>query len=367
MHKIYPEKIRSVTNGIDHREWVHFANPKLSSLYSDTMGSNSWLFNTELIKPLLEHKLKKSFQKKWSAIKQENKNVLVSWIKESLSIDLNPFAMFDVMTGSINENNRQLMHILFIANRYLELKEMNKDERNRVTPRVVIYAGKSGESDFNSECITRLMMAIMNTINKDLDIGHILKIVLISNYSEFLAKKLVPAVDISEHISVAGSEPYSTSSIMFSMNGGLIVGTHDGVNLELQNEAGSDNIFIFGAQARDVEDYRIEIQNNKKKTGVCKSLKKIIDAIVNGRFGSCSFMNHYFESIQRTNDHFAIDLDFDIFLGIQKKVEKSYESQNQWICKSIQSTIGASTFTSDKTAMKYANEIWRLSPLLVEK
>lgn len=251
-----PDKFTNVTNGITPRRWLLAANPALAAFIAQKLGGFDYLKDLTKLKALEKFARDKEFQKKWMEIKKACKKHLSVHIKESNGISVNPDALFDIQVKRIHEYKRQNMNIFGVIHRYLRLKTMTPEERKKQVPRVCIFGGKAAPGYYAAKTIIKLINAVADVVNNDKDIGDVLKVVFIADYNVSKAELIVPASDISQHISTAGTEASGTSNMKFCLNAGLILGTVDGANIEITREVGENNIFLFGHLAEDVDDLR---------------------------------------------------------------------------------------------------------------
>jgi glycogen phosphorylase len=250
------DKFTNVTNGITPRRWLLAANPALASLIAKKLGGYDYLRSLTKLKKLEAFATNKAFQKEWMAIKRACKVHLSHHIKESNGISVNPDALFDIQVKRIHEYKRQNMNIFGVIHRYLQIKAMTPEERKKQVPRVCIFGGKAAPGYYAAKTIIKLINSVSEVVNNDKDVGDTLKVVFIADYNVSKAEIIVPASDISQHISTAGTEASGTSNMKFTLNGGLILGTVDGANIEITREIGGNNIFLFGHLSEDVDDLR---------------------------------------------------------------------------------------------------------------
>jgi glycogen phosphorylase len=247
------QKFVNRTNGITPRRWLHQANPNLSELITHSLGSTDWLVNLDLLQSLKKKINDESFLSAWSQIKLENKRRLALQIEQRCEVKVDPEAMFDVQVKRIHEYKRQFMNILGVMYRYLQLK---KKKSSGWVKKVVIFGGKAAPGYFIAKLVIKLILSVASTINSDSDTSSHLKVVFIPDYNVSLAEFIVPASDISQHISTAGTEASGTSNMKFVLNGGLLLGTFDGANIEIGEEIGEENWFCFGARSEQVSTLR---------------------------------------------------------------------------------------------------------------
>lgn len=251
-----PDKFTNVTNGITPRRWLLSANPALAALIAQKLGGFDYLQDLTKLKTLEKYAQDKEFQKQWMDIKKACKKHLSFHIKENNGISVNPVALFDIQVKRIHEYKRQNMNIFGVIHRYLRLKAMSPEDRKKEVPRVCIFGGKAAPGYYAAKTIIKLVNSVADVVNNDKDIGDVLKVVFIADYNVSKAEIIVPASDISQHISTAGTEASGTSNMKFCLNGGLILGTVDGANIEITREIGENNIFLFGHLSEDVDDLR---------------------------------------------------------------------------------------------------------------
>ncbi|KAI9297089.1 glycosyl transferase [Neoconidiobolus thromboides FSU 785] len=354
------EKFTNVTNGISPRRWLHQANPNLSQLISSKVGDLSWIKDMSKLKILNDFAENKEFQEIWRDIKYQNKARLAGYIKNNLNIDVSPDALFDIQVKRIHEYKRQFMNILSVIHRYYEIKELSKAELEKVVPRAVIFGGKAAPGYYIAKLVIKLINSVSEKINNDASIQDKLKVVFLPDYNVSLAEVIIPASDISQHISTAGTEASGTSNMKFVLNGGLILGTVDGANIEIEEEIGSENIFTFGVLAHEVEDLRHETRMGKRPTN--PKLQKVLQRIQSGEFGNSDIFSPLLSTISGGNDYYLLNEDFDGYLEKQKEIEKAYLNKESWTAKSIRCTANMAKFSSDRSILEYAERIWNIEP-----
>ncbi|CAN6477250.1 unnamed protein product [Victoria cruziana] len=263
-YKLWPEKFQNKTNGVTPRRWMRFCNPGLSGVITKWLGSENWLLDTEMLAELRQFSENEELQAEWVAAKRSNKLKLVSYIKEMTDYVISPDAMFDIQVKRIHEYKRQLLNILGIVYRYKKMKEMSSEERRaEFVPRVCIIGGKAFATYVQAKRIVKLVNDVGAVINHDPDIGDLLKVIFVPNYNVSVAELLIPASELSQHISTAGMEASGTSNMKFAMNGCVLIGTLDGANVEIRKEVGEENFFLFGAQAHEIAGLRKERAEGK--------------------------------------------------------------------------------------------------------
>ena len=362
--RIYPERFTNVTNGVTPRRWLAVANPKLAALFDQYIGSE-WRCDLSQIEKLKAFADKGEFKRAVVDIKYDNKVKLAQYVKKTLDIDLDPHALFDVQVKRIHEYKRQMLNVLHIIARYNEmLAHPEKDWQ----PRVFILAGKAASAYYAAKQTIRLINDVANVINNDERLKGRLKVVFIPNYSVSLAQLIIPAADISEQISLAGTEASGTSNMKFALNGALTLGTLDGANVEILDNVGKDHIFIFGNTVEQVEALRREGYRPFDYYQNDEQLREVIDQIIRGDF-SPEEPNRYHSLIQglQYHDYYQSFADFRSYVEAQKAVDKKYQDRDVWIASTIQNMVNMGFFSSDRTILEYAKNIWKIEPLKLEK
>jgi starch phosphorylase len=336
-------------------------------LITETLGSRAWLKDLMLLKGLLKHQDDPAFQKKWAASKANNKERLAKYIKATLGVTVETKAMFAIQVKRIHEYKRQSLNILGVIHRYLTIKALPAAERSKVNPRVVLFAGKAAPGYWMAKLIIRLIVNVGKVINSDPDVKGLLTVLFLPDYSVSLAELLIPASDISEHISTAGTEASGTSNMKFCLNGGLLLGTVDGANIEIAEEAGEENVFFFGHLTPAVEDLRYQHRYHpvpvEEKS---PALAAVLNDIMSGRYGEAGIWESFVNTI-RQGDFYLISDDFDSYLQAQKMVDDAYQKDpKEWIKKSINTSARMGKFSSDRAIGTYAEEIWNIEPVKIE-
>ncbi|GBC03217.1 hypothetical protein RclHR1_05010017 [Rhizophagus clarus] len=356
-------KFENKTNGITPRRWLHQANPKLSELITDTLGNKNWLKNLDLLKGLKSYVDNKDFRKRWVAAKHSNKVRLTEYIKKTTGIIVNSNALFDVQVKRIHEYKRQFMNILGVIHRYNTLKKMTSEERADVVHRVVIFGGKAAPGYYIAKLVIKLINSVAEVVNNDNSIEDSLKVAFIPDYNVSVAEIIIPASDISQHISTAGTEASGTSNMKFVLNGGLILGTVDGANIEIHEEIGDDNIFMFGNLAHQVDDLRHA--HRYRNVPMDPSLQAVINDIESGQFGDSRIFAPLINTLTLGQDYYLISDDFQSYLDAQKLVDEAYKDKEGWITKSILCSANMGKFSSDRAIQEYAERIWNIEPVPV--
>lgn len=356
-------KFTNVTNGITPRRWLRQCNPALSDFITSKLGSDAWVKDLEQLKKLKVYADDPAVQKQWMAIKRQNKVRLADYIHSITSIQVSPDSLFDIQVKRIHEYKRQFMNILGVIHRYLRLKKMTPEQKAKEVPRLVVFAGKSAPGYFIAKLVIKLINSVGEVVNNDPEIGDILKVVFIPNYNVSLAEIIIPASDISQHISTAGTEASGTSNMKFVLNGGIILGTVDGANIEIGEEIGEENIFFFGVKANEVEDIRH--LNRYRKIEMDPDLRNVLDAIERGTFGDPKIFEPLVATLTVGGDYYLISKDFASYIEAQADADEAYKDKVGWAKKSILCTAGMSKFSSDRSINEYAERIWNIKPCSV--
>ncbi|KAG7928967.1 hypothetical protein KL925_001148 [Ogataea polymorpha] len=361
--KIYgSERFTNVTNGITPRRWLRQANPKLSELIASKLGGYEYLTKLEKLKELQNFLEDSEFKKAWVEVKKYNKVRLTDMIKTLTGIEVSPNSMFDIQVKRIHEYKRQQLNIFGVIWRYLQIKATPKEERAEKWPaKVCIIGGKAAPGYYAAKKIIKLVNAVSDVVNSDPDVGDILKVVFIPDYNVSKAETICPASDISQHISTAGTEASGTSNMKFVLNGGLIIGTVDGANVEITREIGEDQIYLFGNLSEDVDELRHE--HNMGRLTIPNALNQVFDSIESGTFGSYEEYRTLVENIKIHGDYYLVSDDFESYLEAQRTIDKEYKDQDNWTRKSIISVANMGFFSSDRCIEEYADNIWNIEPI----
>jgi starch phosphorylase len=358
-YQLWPERFNNKTNGITQRRWLKYCNPWLADLISSKIG-DSWTTNLDELKKLIPLAEDPEFQQLWIEVKRANKQRLADYILKHNCIEVSPDSMFDCQTKRIHEYKRQLLNVLHVITRYNRIKA---EPDGDFAPRTVIFGGKAAPSYYMAKLIIKLINSVGSVVNNDPAVNNLLKVIFLGNYNVTLAEMVFPASDLSEQISTAGTEASGTGNMKYSLNGALTVGTLDGANIEIMEEVGRENIFIFGMTAEQV--------TGLKKAGYQPhdyyihnpELKQAIDMIGNGTFSADDQLT--FKPIVDTLlglDHYLLCADYASYIACQDEVDALYQQPLEWARTSILNTAGMGKFSSDRTINEYAREIWGIKP-----
>lgn len=356
-NEIYPERFTNKTNGITPRRWLRQCNPKLAELISGKIG-DEWITHLDQLKKLESFVDEPVFMKEFAAIKQNNKQHLADFIREKRGIQVNTESVFDIQIKRIHEYKRQLMLTLYAIARYNYIKE-NPNEN--VVPRTILVAGKAAPGYTMAKLFIKLMSDVGEKINNDPDIADKLKFIFLENYRVTLAEKMIPAANVSEQISTAGMEASGTGNMKFALNGALTIGTLDGANIEIKEEVGDENIFIFGNTVDDVDRLRHEGYEPREYYEANSELKKAVDQIGNGFFNEDnSLYKPIVENLLQKGDYFLVLADFEAYINKQAEVDELFKNPEEWNRKALLNTARVGKFSSDRTIRDYATEIWNV-------
>lgn len=356
-YDLNPEKFQNKTNGITQRRWLKHANPGLSDLISNRIG-DKWVTDLSLLKKIQKGSDEELFRKKWFEIKKKNKQALALYITNELGIDVDINSIFDCQIKRMHEYKRQMLNILHVITLYNRIKDNPGGE---FVPRTVIFGGKSAPGYTAALLIIKLINSVADRINAECE-GK-LKVVFIPNYNVSLAELIIPAADLSEQISTAGTEASGTGNMKFALNGALTIGTLDGANVEIMEEVGKDNIFIFGLTAVEVEELQCSGYNPMDYYNKNDELKKVIDMIRDGFFSPSSpdLFKPVTDSLMYHGDKYLLFADYAAYVECQERVSREYLDAENWIRKSISNVANMGKFSSDRTISDYSREIWGLN------
>lgn len=363
-YKYYPEKFQNKTNGITPRRWLAMSNPELTDFISELLGDKEWIKDLPRLKELEKYVDDSEVLDTLMEIKHTKKEQLAEYIKKNEGIDIDPNSIFDIQIKRIHEYKRQLMNAFHIVYLYKRLKENpNLD----VLPRTFIFGGKSAPGYFRAKAIIKYINEIARVINSDLEIKDKIKVVFVENYRVSYGEKLFPAADISEQISTAGKEASGTGNMKFMLNATPTLGTYDGANVEIVEEAGFENNFIFGARVEELA--RIESTYQPMELYISdREIREVVDTLMSGEFkdnDTFMFLDIY-NSLLRENggksDKYFVLKDLRSYIEEQRKVDKAYRDKRQWAKKCLINLANSGKFSSDRTINDYAENIWDIKP-----
>ncbi len=355
--RIFPGRIINITNGVTPRRWLNQANPGLASLISLFIGDD-WLRDLRELKKLIPFVADAPFRQQFRQVKRANKERLAEIIRMRLNIKVDPASMFDVQIKRIHEYKRQLLNVLHVITRYNRIREGVALD---AVPRTVIFSGKAAPGYTMAKLIIKLIHSVGDVVNHDPAVGNFLKIIFIPDYNVSNAAKIIPACDLSEQISTAGTEASGTGNMKLALNGALTIGTLDGANIEIEEEVGGDNIFMFGLTAAEVAAIRAKGYTPRDIYSVNAELKHALDMIASGYFSPDApgrFLP-IFDALT-SSDHFLLLADYDSYIACQERVDALYRDSEEWTKRAILNVAGMGRFSSDRAIMEYAENVWKL-------
>lgn len=363
--RLYPGRFNNKTNGVTPRRWLAQANPPLAALLDQRIG-RGWRRDLSQLEALRHMAAQPVFVQAFRRAKQRNKARLAQWVQAHLGIALDTAALFDVQVKRIHEYKRQLLNLLHVVARY---QRILADPDGRHVPRVVVFAGKAASAYAMAKLIIRLIHDVAAVVNADARVGDRLKVVFIPNYSVSLAETIIPAADLSEQISTAGTEASGTGNMKLALSGALTIGTLDGANVEIRENVGADNIFIFGNTAAEVENIRASGYQPRLLYQANPVLQQVLDAIRDGAFspGEPARYQQIFDTLVDWGDKYLLLADFASYLQAQERVDALYRDPEAWTRKAILNVAGMGPFSSDRTIAQYADEIWHSKPVLLPR
>jgi starch phosphorylase len=355
-HDMFPERFNNKTNGITPRRWLKKANPLLSDLITEHIGDR-WIADLDELKKLTPLSEDDNFRQRWMEVKTENKKRLAEYISKTNNIRVDAGSMFDVQVKRIHEYKRQLLNVLHVVTLYNRIRRGTGEVH---TPRTVIFSGKAAPSYWMAKLIIKLIHSVADVVNHSKEVGDRLKVVFLSNYNVSLAERIIPAADLSEQISTAGTEASGTGNMKLSLNGALTIGTLDGANIEIMEEVGRDNIFIFGLTPQEVLEMKGSGYDPYSSYEKDRELKEVLDMIGSGYFSpeNAGLFKPVVDSILYHGDTYMVLADYESYINCQEKVGKLYEDKHEWAQKSILNVANMGRLSSDRTIKEYAREIW---------
>ncbi|CAM2990239.1 MULTISPECIES: glycogen/starch/alpha-glucan phosphorylase [Vibrio] len=356
--ELYPTRLHNVTNGITPRRWLKFCNPGLSALISDKIGTE-WPAKLEQLEQIAKFADDAKFQKEFMAVKKENKQRLADWVSENMGIELDTNAIFDVQIKRLHEYKRQHLNMLHILSLYHRLLN---DPDFDMAPRVVFFAAKAAPGYHLAKEIIYAINKIAEKVNNDPRIGNKLKVVFIPDYRVSMAEIIIPAADVSEQISTAGKEASGTGNMKMALNGALTIGTMDGANVEIREEVGDDNIYIFGLEVDGVEALRAQGYNPFEYYHADPLLKASLELLLGEEFtpGEPGKLRATYDSLLDGGDPYLCLADFASYVKAHEDMDKQYRDQAGWAKKAILNTALVGKFSSDRSIRDYVNNIWKL-------
>ena len=356
-YEAFPERFSNKTNGVTPRRWLMLSNPELTGLINETIGTE-WhkdLYGLKLLEPFADDK---GFLERWRKTQEASKGRLAAYIKETMSIDVNPASMFDVQVKRLHEYKRQHLNALHILSLYCQIKS---GTMQNLTPRTFLFGGKAAPSYTMAKLIIKLICQVGELVNNDPQVKDVLKVIFLPNYSVSMGQRIYPAADLSEQISTAGLEASGTGCMKFMMNGAVAIGTLDGANIEIRKEAGEENFFLFGLTAPEILDLQHAGYNPRSYYDKSPLLREVMDGLRDGRFsnGDRDLFAPLVNDLMNYDRYFVL-ADFDAYAAAQQQAGLVYADSSRWGRMSLLNTARSGKFSSDRTIRQYCEEIWKL-------
>ena len=360
--ELWPERFNNKTNGVTPRRWLLLANPLLAKAITQRIGSE-WITDLDQLARLLPYAEDAAFRQEFMAIKHQNKVALSAYIREHHGVEVRPETMFDVQIKRLHEYKRQLLNCMHVITLYNRIK---KDPSVPIVPRTFLFGGKAAPGYMMAKLHIKLINDVAEIVNNDPDVGDKLKVVFLANYRVSLAEKIFPASDLSEQISTAGKEASGTGNMKFQMNGALTIGTLDGANVEIREEVGNDNFFLFGLEAHEVAETKARGYDPMRYVDDSPELKGVIDLLSSGFFSpeEPDLYRPIVNALTK-DDTYLLCADFDAYVRCQDRVSKCYLDQDTWARMAIVNVAKSGKFSSDRTIKQYAEQIWGASPVQI--
>jgi starch phosphorylase len=362
-YALTPEKFSNKTNGVTPRRWMVLSNPRLARLLTARLGSG-WARDLEKLRKLEPLVGDPEFSEEWRAIKQQNKQNLSAYIESQLRMTTDPESIFDVLVKRLHEYKRQHLQILHILTLY---KRIQRDPDAEVVPRTFIFGGKAAPGYRVAKLIIKLIHSVGEAINSDPLVRSRLKVVFLPDYSVKLGQRVYPAADLSEQISLAGKEASGTGNMKFAMNGAVTIGTLDGANVEIRQEVGAENFFLFGLTTPEVEKSKKEGYNPRAIFESNPMLHEVLVSLSSGEFsrGDRTLFEPLINSLL-TSDEYMLLADYQSYIDCQDRVSLAYKNQEEWTRMSILNVARIGKFSSDRSIRDYCAEIWKTWPVKIQ-
>ncbi len=363
-YELWPERFSNKTNGVTPRRFLALANPGLRELLDDTIG-DGWLTDLDQLRGLEAYADDAAFRGQWRAVKRANKARLADFVRSTTGVELNPDWLFDIQVKRIHEYKRQHLNVLHIVTLYHRLKQ-NPDLQ--IPPRAFIFGGKAAPGYFMAKRIIKLINAVGETVNNDPDVNRFLKVAFVPNFNVQNAHLIYPAADLSEQISTAGKEASGTGNMKFMINGALTIGTLDGANVEMRDEVGAENFFLFGLTVEEVERIKRDGYRPSDYIDGNSELAAVLDLIAGGAFsdGDTEVFRPLVDNL-RYDDPFLVLADYAAYVSCQQQVSAAWQDTAAWTRMSILNTARSGKFSSDRAITEYCDDIWNVWPVTVTR
>jgi len=360
--ELWPEKFINITNGVTPRRFVAVSNPQLAELISAQIA-DGWLHELSHLKQLEAFAGDKQFQKRWREVKLAAKKELAAIIEQRVGVKVSPTSLFDIQAKRLHEYKRQHLNVLHILTLYLKLKG---DPQSDLPARTFIFGAKAAPGYFLAKLIIKLINATANLVNNDPATKERLKVVFFPDYNVKNAQHVYPAADLSEQISLAGKEASGTGNMKFALNGALTIGTLDGANVEMREEVGAENFFLFGLNAQEVQQLRTRGYQPRAYYEQNPGLREVLDFIASGALAPSEpeLFRPLVENLLH-HDPFLVLADYQSYVECQRRVSALWHDQEQWTHKSILNTARMGKFSSDRSIHEYCTEVWKVKPVTV--
>ena len=362
-YELWPEKFSNKTNGVTPRRWMALSNPRLTQLITEKIGDD-WINNLDELKKLEAFVNDRAFRQKWWEIKQAIKQDLAAYTQKKVGITVNPESLFDIQVKRIHEYKRQHLNVLHIITLYNRLKQNPNLE---ITPRTFFFGGKAAPGYFMAKLIIKLITSVGEVVNNDPDVRSRLKVVFLPDYNVTFGQRVYPAADLSEQISTAGKEASGTGNMKFSLNGALTIGTLDGANVEIREEVGAENFFLFGLKTEEVSDLEAGGYNPWDYYNSNPELKAVMDLIASGFFshGDSNLFQPIVDNLVY-DDPYLLLADYQSYIDCQDQVGEAYQDRDNWTKMSILNVAGMGKFSSDRSIKEYCEDIWQAQAVPIE-
>jgi starch phosphorylase len=361
-YRLHPERFNNKTNGVTPRRWLLHANRPLSSLIRKTIG-DAWVTDLDRLRELELFAGDTALLDKLDGVKRRNKVALARLTRELTGVTVDPLSMFDVQVKRIHEYKRQLLNALHVVHRYWEIVE---DGVLPLAPRTVVFAGKAAPGYWMAKLVIKLIHSIADVVNADPRSREHLRVVFLPDYRVTLAEAIIPAAELSEQISTAGKEASGTGNMKLALNGALTIGALDGANIEIRDEVGPENIFIFGLTAEQVSE-TLRDYDPQRLLHQHKWMQRAVDSIAAGHFsrGDKDIFRPIVAKLLSTRDEYVHLADLPAYVEAQRAVDAAYTQRHDWLRKSLLNIARMGRFSSDRTIREYAREIWRLEAAVI--
>ncbi len=359
-YEMYPDRFSNKTNGVTPRRWLLVSNPRLAKLITGRIGSG-WVTQLDELRKLESYADDAAFRQEWRQTKEETKSELASYILAETGITIDAKSMFDIQVKRLHEYKRQHLNVLHIVTLY---NRIQRDPNFDVTPRTFVFAGKAAPSYFMVKLIIKLINSVAEVVNNDPKVKGRLKVVFLPNFNVSLGQKVYPAADLSEQISTAGKEASGTGCMKFAMNGALTIGTLDGANIEIREQVGAENFFLFGLTAEKVELLKASSYNPREYYSSNSDLREVLDALLSGQFsrGDTTLFRPLVDTLLN-HDEYMLLADYQAYIDCQMCISQVFRDNDQWNRMSILNAARIGKFSSDRTIREYCQEVWHTGPV----